>query len=308
MLREELIQKTLLALQEAGFEIAQQVSPSCFDILARRHENILLVKVLTNADSFYEEQASDLKKVSDVLGATALIVSVFVKSEYMQPKTIYERYGISAINFETFEESILEKKLPVVYAKSGGFYANINPDFLKQVREKNNLSLGALAREAGVSKKALQDYERGKGAEIGNVLRLQEALGDLELNTINIFQKSGVHLGAQDIRGSGAEGAVSDSLEKIGFKTTTVQRASFGIIGKHKDDILLTGLRKQPLEKKAHDIHDTAEALGQHGMFVFEHSRSKVLSGVPVVEKSALEEVVSSKGLLKLLKELTEGH
>ena len=203
----------------------------------------------------------------------------------------------------------MDKKLPVVYAKKGGFYANINPDFLKQVREKNKLSLGALAREAGISKKALQNYERGEGAEIGNVLRLQKALGDLELNTINIFQYRKTELGgsgALDIRGSGAESAVSKSLQNIGFKTTTVERASFRIIGKHKDDILLTGLKKQPLDKKAHDIHDTAEALGQHGMFVFEHARRKTVVGVPVVEKSDLEEVVTSKELLKLLRELSE--
>ena len=305
MLREELLQKTLSALQEAGFEIAQQVSPSCFDILARRADKILLIKVLTNADSFYEEQASDLKRVGDVLGATTLIVAVLVKSEYMRPKTIYERYGIMAINFETFEESILEKKLPVVYAKGGGFYANINPEFLKQVRERNKLSLGALAREAGISKKALQNYERGQGAEIGNILRLQQALGDLELNTINIFQHSSALIEREETP-TGIERDISKKLGKIGFKTTTVQRASFRIIGKHRDDILLTGLRKQPLEKKAHDIHDTAEALGQHGMFVFEHARRKTVVGVPVVEKSDLEEVVTSKELLKLLRELSE--
>ncbi|HIJ98907.1 TPA: transcriptional regulator [archaeon] len=307
MLREELLQKTVSALQEAGFETAQQISPSCFDILARRADKILLVKVLTNVDSFYEEQAADLKRVGDVLGATALLVGVFVKSEYMRPKTIYERYGIMAINFETFEESILEKKLPVVYAKKGGFYANINPEFLKQIRERNKLSVGALAREAGISKKSLQNYERGQGAEIGNILRLQQALGDLELNTINIFQHT-IASAIQEQKQTGIENAVSKRLGRIGFKTATVQRASFRIIGKHREDILLTGLRKQPLEKKAHDIHDTAEALGQHGMFVFEHARKKVVAGVPILEKEELEHVVSSRELLKLLKELTEEH
>ncbi len=307
MLREELMQKTISALQEAGFEIAKQLSPSCFDILARRADKILLIKVLTNVDSFYEEQAADLKRVGDVLVATAFIVGVFIKSEYMRSKTIYERYGVMAINFETFEQSILERKLPVVYAKKGGFYANINPEFLKQIRERNKLSIGALAREAGISKKALQNYERGQGAEIGNILRLQSALGDLELNTINIFQFKAVPV-KEEQRQAGIERDVSKRLGKIGFRTTAVQRASFRIIGKHRDDILLTGLRKQPLEKKAHDIHDTAETLGQHGMFVFEHARKKVVAGVPVIEKGELEEVVSSRALLKLLKELTEEH
>ena len=93
----------------------------------------------------------------------------------------------------------------------------------------------------------------------------------------------------------------------MGFQTTTIEKASFKIIGKHKDDILLTGLKKQPLEKKAHDIHETANALEQHGMFVFSKvGTRKVVSGVPIVEKSDLEDVVSSKALLKLLHELSE--
>src|SRR3989344_3327410 len=147
MLRDELLQKTISVLQESGFTVAQQFSPSCFDILARRGDLILLVKVLTNIDSLYEEQASDLKRIANVLSATPLVVGIIIKTEYMRPKTIYERYGVTAINFETFEDAIAEKKLPVVYAKKGGFFANINPDFLKEVRAKNNLSLGALPRE-----------------------------------------------------------------------------------------------------------------------------------------------------------------
>src|SRR3989344_4447483 len=119
MLREELIKKVSSILEEAGFETAQQLSPSCFDILARR-ETILLIKVLTNADSLYKEQADDLKNVANVLNATPLVVAALLKSESIRPKTIYDRYGITTINLETFQEAILDRQLPIVYAKSGG--------------------------------------------------------------------------------------------------------------------------------------------------------------------------------------------
>ena len=298
MLREELIKKVSSILEEAGFEIARQLSPSCFDILARRGQ-ILLIKVLTNADSLYKEQADDLRNVADVLGATPLLVAALLKSESIRPKTIYDRYGITTINTETFEEAIAGKQLPIVYAKSGGYFAHINPDYLKKVREQNKLSLGELSREAGVSKKSLQDYEHGKGAEIENILRLQEALGDLVLNTINIFQFK------VESHPEKPQDSVSKRLEQLGFKTTAVHHAAFRMISRHKDDILLTGLKKEARPKKAHDIHSSAETLGQHDMFVLDHSKAKIVQGVPVVEREELENVITSRELLKLLRELT---
>ena len=297
MLREELIKKVSGILEEAGFETAQQLSPSCFDILARR-ETILLIKVLTNADSLYKEQADDLKNVANVLNATPLVVAALLKSESIRPKTIYDRYGITTINLETFQEAILDRQLPIVYAKSGGYFANINPDYLKKIREQSQLSVGQLAREAGVSKKSLQDYEHGKGAEIENILRLQEALGDLVLNTINIFQYKVENHPRE------SHDSVSKRLEQLGFRTTAVHHAAFRMISRHKDDILLTGLKHEAQPKKAKDIHSTAEALGQHDMFVLDHSKAKIMQGVPVLERKELQNVITSRDLLKLLREL----
>lgn len=299
MLREELLRKTIAVLEEAGFEVAPQLSPSCFDILARR-EIILLVKVLANADSLYKEQAEDLRNVANVLGATPMVVAALLKSETIRPKTIYDRYGIKTISLGTFEEAVLDRQLPIVYAKRGGFFAHINPDYLKKVRAENKLSLGELSREAGISKKSLQDYEHGKGAEIENILRLQAALGDLVLNTVNIFQKKIEALGPAKPERS----AISARLEQLGFKTTSVHHAAFRMISRHKEDILLTGLKTEAQPKKARDIHSTAETLGQHDMFVLEHAREKSVQGVPVLERKELEAVITSRELLRLLREL----
>lgn len=303
MIREELEKKVLTVLQEAGFEVAQQISPSCFDILARK-DTILLIKVLTNIDSLYEEQADDLKRIAKVLNAIPLLVGIMARGQYMRERTLYERFSIPATNFETFEETILEKKLPFVYSKRGGYYAHINADFLKKLREKHNLSLAELAREAGLSKATIQNYERGEGAEVENIMRLQETLGDILLDPINLFEfEKSV---SEIVPKTPVEKSISGKLGEIGFKTTTVTKASFSMIGKHKEDLLLTGLKKQPLEKKAHDIHDTASTLGQHGMFVFEHARQRAVSGVPILERAELNEVVTSKELLKILRELSE--
>ena len=305
MLREELLTKVTEVLREADYEIARQYAPSCFDMLAKGRGQILLIKALTNVDSLYEEQADDLKRLAEVLDASPLLIGLSARGGEMRGGTLYERHGIPAVGFETFAETILERKLPIVYAKKGGFYAHINADFLKKFREKQNVSLSQLAREAGVSKATIQNYETGEGAEVGTILRLQDALGDLVLDPIDLFEfeEKPEELEPR----TEYEREVSTRLGSIGFRTMIVTKAAFGIVGRHRDEILLTGMRRQSIEKKAQDIHEASKALEQHGMFVVEHTIKKSVSGVPVLEREELDEVVTSKELLKILRELEEG-
>ncbi|MFH1450698.1 MAG: transcriptional regulator [archaeon] len=307
-MRDSLVAKIIQSLEESGFSIAQQLAPSCFDILARKGDTILLLKVLVNIDSLYQDQADDLRRISDVLGASPLIVGLTAKGDHMRAHTIYERHGVPATSADTFTEILAEGKLPFVYAKRGGFYAHINADFLKKLREKKQLSLGDVAREAGLTRQTVENYEKGEGAEVENILRIQEALGELVIDPINVFDFEVQR--PESVEEPEAkkpfEQSVTGRLSDIGFKTTYVTKASFSMIGKHGADLLLTGLKEKQIEQKAHDIHDTASALEQHGMFVFQKKEGKSIAGVPVLEKSELEDVITSKELIKILKELAE--
>jgi len=316
-MRDQLVTKIIQTLEENGFSIAQQLAPSCFDILARKRDSILLLKILVNIDSLYQDQAEDLLRISDVLNASPLIIGLTAKGDHMREHTIYERHGIPAISNQTFLDTLTEGKLPFVYAKRGGFYAHINTDFLKKLRQKKKLSLADVAREAGLSRTTVEKYEKGEGAEVENILRIQEALGDLVIDPINVFDFE-IKAGTPGLRGAGAlkefknitqepfEESITGRLSNIGFKTTHVTKAAFSMIGKHGTDILLTGLKKQQIQKKAHDIHDTASTLEQHGMFVFERKKDPSIAGVPILERSELEDVITSRELIKILRELEE--
>ncbi|MFO7872655.1 MAG: transcriptional regulator [Candidatus Undinarchaeales archaeon] len=305
MIRDELLKKVIDLLEESGYIVAQQFCPGCFDILAKGKE-VLLIKILTNIDSFYEEQAEDLLRVANVMKAAPLIVGIMASGNYMKEKTMYERHSIPAVNFETFVQTIVNKKFPFVYAKKGGYYATIDSDFLKEVRSKKNLSLGDLAREAGVSKSSIINYERGKGAEIDNIMRLQDALGDIMIETIDIFKPEKREHEGNNIPKE--ENKITRHLSDLGFKTATVKKASFKIIGRNKKDILLTGTKSKAVEKRAEDIQRARKTLDQHGMLVLEKAKRKLLSGLPVFETEEFEDVVSSKELLKILKEFEEDY
>jgi|TARA_Y100000310_G_scaffold345395_1_gene464428 putative transcriptional regulator len=304
-MREQLVTETIQTLEENGFSVARQLVPSCFDILARKGNSILLLKVLVNVDSLYQDQAEDLVRISDVLEASPLIIGITGLGDHLRDHTIYERYGIPAISAETFQETITEGKLPFVYAKRGGFYAHINADFLKKLREKKKLSLADVARSAGLSRTTVEKYEKGEGAELENILRIQDAIGELIIDPINVFDFEVKKL-EEPKTADRFEQSITGQLSDIGFKTTCVTKASFSMIGKHGKDILLTGLKQQQIQKKAQDIHDTANALEQHGMFVFHKKKDPSIAGVPILEKSELEDVITSRELIKILKELEE--
>jgi len=301
--REILLEKVTQVLNESGYRVAVQCCPSCFDLLARKRRT-LLVKVLTNVDSFYPEQGNDLKRIADVLEASSLIIGASSVQGSLRDHTIYERHGVPVVNLETFARLILNRQLPFVYAKKGGFFTHINADFLKKTRESHHLSLGDLAREAGVSKSTIQNYERGEGASVDNVLRLQEALGELVIDPINVFDFESRP--SSEKPRSEFEKEISGRLGSIGFHSTIVSKAAFNMVSRQKDDIIFTGLKKNAIAKKAQDIHSARRALEQHGMFVLNHPKEKSVSGVPILDSEELGEVVTSKELLKILKELEE--
>jgi putative transcriptional regulator len=304
-MRDKLLLEITQSLEENGFSVAQQLAPSCFDILARKGETILLLKILVNIDSLYQEQAEDLLRIADVLKASPMIIGLTAKGDHIREHTIYERHSIPAISSETFTEIMAEGKLPFVYAKRGGFYAHINADFLKKLREKKQLSLNDVAREAGLSRQTVEKYEKGEGADVENILRIQKALGELIIDPINVFNFE-IKKPTEEPKPEAFEESITGRLDDIGFKTTSVTKASFSMIGKHGKDILLAGVKNRQIQTKAHDIHDTANTLEQHGMFVFEKKKNKNIEGVPILEKSELEEVITSRELIKILKELEE--
>ena len=84
----------------------------CFDIIARKND-ILLLKVLNNIDSFQEEQARNLKILSNNLDASSFLVGAKTRRENLENNIIYERFNIPAVTATTLEH-ILQSKTPKI--------------------------------------------------------------------------------------------------------------------------------------------------------------------------------------------------
>ena len=74
--RSQLIQEAITHLEEAGFDLSSQcdVRPSCFDLVARKGEQLILIKVLANIDTLTEEDAKSLHLVAHFFNATPLVI------------------------------------------------------------------------------------------------------------------------------------------------------------------------------------------------------------------------------------------
>ena len=129
----------------------------CFDILARKDE-IFLLKLLNNIDSFQQEQADNLKVVSKNLDAQAFLVGSKTRRELLEDNIIYERFSVPAVTPNTLE-NILESKIPKISRSRGGLFVNVNPQKLREGREKAGLSQSELARKIGITKKSIYEHE-----------------------------------------------------------------------------------------------------------------------------------------------------
>ncbi|EQD44413.1 transcriptional regulator, XRE family, partial [mine drainage metagenome] len=174
--REGRIDRIRSMLERGGFYVADThgVRPSSFDLAARRDSLLFLLKVLKNIDALGADEAARLLELGRLFPATVLIVGETSGAAELDPGVVYTRYRVPIVTEETLEEYLVKGLPPFLYASPGGIFARIAGERLRSLRDARGLSLGALAVVAGVSRRAIQLYEEGAGAEIDIIERLEE--------------------------------------------------------------------------------------------------------------------------------------
>lgn len=176
--RERAIERIRETLRRVGFYVtdAHGIRPTSFDLLARRDSSLLLLKVLKNIDALSPEDAERLSELAQLFRASAVIVGHSSGSSRLEPGVVYTRYRIPIVVEETFDELLLHGIPPFLVSSPGGIFARIDGHRLQELREARGLSLGALAQVAGVTRRTIQLYEDGGGAEISVVSRIEQYL------------------------------------------------------------------------------------------------------------------------------------
>ena len=310
-------------LSNHGFETSNIYDRSCFDMVARKELELLLLKILINIDGFTGNQAEEIKKVADTFLASPLVVGIKSKNEYLEEDVIYERHGIHVIARETLRNMVVDHIYPEVFADRGGYYVQMDGEIIKQVRETQNISRKDLADKAHVSKETIYKYERGMVRAFPETAMMLESILNMKITlSVNLLSipENGRKNDNSEIK-TKPEIPIENqaNLQNLGFGVISTSRTPFDALAKKEsekkhiknDSTVITNLEKnrnqQALKKMAINVKDLSGITGTDAVFLLEGKKSlKCIEGVPVVHNWEIKEMENSKEFLRLVRERKE--
>jgi putative transcriptional regulator len=298
-------------LTKSGFFVSRPLAMRgiSFDVVARRDDTLLIVKILSNVDAFSKENAEEMLTLGEALGASPLLIGERSGSGDIDESIVYSRFGVPIISLTTLTDHLIEGVPPFIFAAPGGLYVKLDSHMLRELREKRNISLGTLAEIAGVSRRTIQMYEGGMGAMIDVAIRLEEFLDQPIVTPVNPFQHCTApkHPGKEKgpARSSDVFGQeVFDQLSRMGFSIVPTSRCPFEALSKDEHILILTGLGKDDarLKEKAMAVADISKVTERCSVIFIEKSKSKHnIGGTPIVGKDELRKIAEACILYELV-------
>jgi putative transcriptional regulator len=251
-------------LEENGFNYCEY--SGCFDIAARR-DSMLLIKLLTNVDSFQEDQANNLKIMSNSLDAKSLLVGLHTRRETLENNVLYERFEIPTVTPKTLESFLASNTLPTLYRFRGGVFVEIDPSKLRAAREAEGFSQSELAGKVGITKKSVYEHEKKNiRIDYGNAVKLERVLKTDLMMPSHFWQTDGTDHHPKTY----FETSISRTFRKMGFETSSVYQSPFNMIAKDSDLLLLSDVeeRSRNIEKKIPHIKSFSKISGKSAVVI----------------------------------------
>ncbi|RLF80380.1 transcriptional regulator [Thermococci archaeon] len=308
MEKERLLRIVEGIFKGTGFKVARmEFRGSCFDLAASRLFLLLFVKILQNIDSLTEEQAEDLKRLAKLFEASPLIVGFRSKNEELEEGVVYERHGVHALNPQTLYNVLVENELPAIFAERGGFYVRVDGNYLKELRETHGYSVGELAELLGVSRKSLQNYEKGEQAmSLEIALRLEELFDAPVARPIDILN-SKVEAKMNVEPETELEKEIFNRLETFGMRVVKIKKAPFDAISKEEGLKILTGIserRTTSTLKRAQMVNEVSKIIHSDGLFILKKTKTEVVGEIPLIPKEKFDEIRDADELMEMIEEL----
>jgi len=296
--RSELLQDTRKLLARAGFYCSEicNIRPSSFDFIARRDDTLLMIKVLSNIDAMNYDVAHELISVAKRLDAIPVVIGRRTCTGYLEDDIVYFRYGVPIITYETLKNYLLGMP-PVIATAPGGYYVNIDGERLRRIRKEKGISIGQLARVAGVTRRAVRMYEEGERASIEIAEKMVEFLGEEIIKPVDLMEQ--IENEIVDIE-SKIDNEMLALLENFGSIFPT-RRSPFHAISEVVEEKLLVGVRDRRVKEKAKLIANISKVAERHSFIIAEQSARKNIEGLPVIERKEILKIDSAEEFLDLI-------
>ncbi len=315
--RTQLIEEVCSQLEAAGFDMSStcDVRPSCFDLVARRGDQLVLIKILNNIDALTREDAEALQMVAQFFNATPLVIGTKTRRGTLEPEAVYKRYGVSTITPISLRRIITEDTLPKEYIQRGGRFVAIDGSKLKQIRIERNMTQQDLAECLQVSARAILAYERDEMDVSADVAeRLEKVLETDLIIPIDILRdrtqpKTLEQTGRPEVE-SDLEKRVNEFFERLGMSVLWTDRAPFHVAAKEEGPPLMSGigsLRSWALKKRVEIIKSVSKVTEANAVLIVEEGRAEeCVSDVPIIRQLELDEIEKPRELTKIIAERKE--
>ena len=286
-MKNKIIDKLAVFLLKDGFTV-KTLTRTCFDLLARRDDKILLIKVLEDANAMSKEYTDAMNLVSSYIGAVSIIISEKAGNK-LEDNVLYTRFDLYTLNFNTFVNSI-KNKFPFVRRTQAGFTISIAGGKLKRKREEKGYSLNYLSKKVGVTSRMIDKYEKGNSEiTISKAMKIYNIFGPNVFNEINIFSRK------NKIQ-SNYKSDLSKKYIDLGFEASDTNKTPFDIIAKKENELILTGIG----DKTRRDFSSLSKLLDADNLIIFKKKKPK---DIPAVTKEEFLEFEKANELIKFLKE-----
>jgi putative transcriptional regulator len=299
MSRSALVGNVTAMLEDAGFVVSERcaVRPKSFDIAARRREEILLVKILSNIDAFDARTGGEMRRLGGFLGATPLVIGLRTRDQELDPGVAYFRHGVPVFSPDTALDLFVEAVPPLIYAAPGGLYVNIDSEVLADAREQRGWSLGQLAQELGVSRRTVSKYEDGMDASVEVATELEEMFDAPLASPVDVFEEESVRETKDPPEApepDPADERVVAMLTRVGYEVHPTDRAPFETVSDDGEaEQVLTGHSEfdRTAEKRARIMSSVGRVTRTRPVYIVEKAPRESVEGTALIEQDEIEDV-----------------
>jgi putative transcriptional regulator len=313
--RTQLLKEAVSQLEDAGFVLSSQcdVRPSCFDLVARRGEQLILVKVLSNIDALTSEDAMALQVVAHFFNATPLVVGTKTRRGALDPGVVYKRYGVSTIAPPSFQSMISEEQLPREFIQRGGRFVAIDGSKLREARIEQKISTEELADCVEVSARAILAYEKDEMDVSTNIAeRLEKVLETDLMIPIDILGEKSLDKPLRQFDKPqndipDLEKRVNQFFERLGMTVLWTDRAPFHVAAKEKGPPLMSGvgsISSWTLKKRMEILKSVSKVTESNAVIIVEEGKAEEsVSDLPVIRQLELDGIEKPRELKKIIDE-----
>lgn len=296
-------------LEKAGFYVAHihEISRASFDLIARRDDLLIVVRMVYNIDSITKSMCNELKIIGHHLHASVFVIGEKNSTGPLETGVVHTRYEIPIVNQETFGDLFLHGVKPFSHSAHGGFYVTFDGELLKSLRLEQKIPLSTLANVAGVTKRAIQMYENGMDVSIDAAFRLEDFLGVSLIKGTDILSQIFDDLCYHFVDFSKCDNFEKDvlkALEQMGSHVIPIYHCPFNALTSSQESIIITGITQfdPKIRRRIEIVSKISRVSEKRSMFVVDELKSrKRVGGTPLVGRKEIEKLSDPADIDKLL-------